>query len=222
MTAPARPRPLRRARRARRAPACVLDERERATSADAGAFDAEAASRLRQEHLHAYFAADESTYQTRLSGVVRLAMQNFAVELDELLTAFRRLVGLDPPLRYTPPEVLQFRLSNEAVVNRERERVFAQGDAAVRAGPFVRFVYDVMCQLLDVRFDGRPIPRFWFLETVARMPYFAYTSCLHLLSTLGWYRSPTLMNMHHAEELNEAYHLAVMESLGGDKRWGVR
>lgn len=29
------------------------------------------------------------------------------------------------------------------------------------------------------------------------------------------------MNMHHAEELNEAYHLGVMESLGGDKRWGV-
>lgn len=94
-------------------------------------------------------------------------------------------------------------------------------DVIEQASWFVRNVYIISCQLLDLKFEGRPIPRFWVLETVARMPYFAYSSCLHLLATIGWFRSPTLMNMHHAEELNEAYHLAVMESLGGDKRWGV-
>jgi hypothetical protein len=31
----------------------------------------------------------------------------------------------------------------------------------------------------------RPIQRFWFLETVARMPYFSYISCIHLYETLG-------------------------------------
>lgn len=207
------------ARRARRQSPliAVLDERE--PQIDLPKPD-DTASELRKEHLGAYFDADESMYQASLTNVARLAVQNFAIELGELQTAFRRVVGLDPPLRYTPPECLNFQLSNEAIANREREREFNEGE--VPCGWFVRTVYGITCQLLDVRYAERPIPRFWFLETVARMPYFAYTSCLHLLSTLGWYRSPTLMNMHHAEELNEAYHLAVMESLGGDKRWGVR
>lgn len=54
------------------------------------------------------------------------------------------------------------------------------------------------------------------------MPYFAYTSCLHLYSTLGWWRSPELMNLHYAEQVNEAFHVAVMEALGGDRRWADR
>lgn len=176
-------------------------------------------SRLRSEHLNAFFDADESMYQVRLANVFSLALQNFVVELSELQTGFRRLVGLDSPLRYTPPDCLNFILDDATVANRERER--ENRDGKVETGWFVRKVYDVTCAGLDLLFDGRPIPRFWMLETVARMPYFAYSSCLHLLSTLGWYRSPTLMNMHHAEELNEAYHLAVMESLGGDKQWRV-
>jgi len=28
-----------------------------------------------------------------------------------------------------------------------------------------------LCQILDVVYNHRPIQRFWFLETVARMPY---------------------------------------------------
>lgn len=176
-------------------------------------------TRLRQEQLGAYFQSDESTYQSRLRAPIILALQNFVVELGELNTALRRILRLETPLKYTPPDCLHLRLSNEAVFNREREREFAGED--VGESPFIRAVYDVSCQLLDLRFDGRPIQRFWVLETVARMPYFAYTSCLHLLASLGWYRSPTLMNMHHAEELNEAYHLAIMESLGGDRRWSV-
>lgn len=177
-------------------------------------------SELRSEHLVAYFDADESMYQVRLGNVLRLSIQNFTVEVRELQLAFRRLLGINPPLRYTPPECLGFKLENEAVNRREANRESSGG--MVKTSWFVRKVYDVTCTALDVFFDGRPVPRFWFLETVARMPYFSYSSCLHLLSTLGWYRSPTLMNMHHAEELNEAYHLAVMESLGGDKRWQVR
>jgi hypothetical protein len=31
--------------------------------------------------------------------------------------------------------------------------------------------------------------RFWFLETVARMPYFSYISMLHLYESLGWWRA---------------------------------
>lgn len=31
--------------------------------------------------------------------------------------------------------------------------------------------------------------RFWVLEVVARMPYFAYISMLHLYESLGWWRA---------------------------------
>ena len=175
--------------------------------------------RLKQEHLNAYFSANDSWYQPRLASAPILALRNFITELEELQLSLRRAIGLYPPLRFTPPDVLNFQLSAESVANREREREEQQKEQ--KTSWFVNFVYKAMCACLDIRFKDRPIPRFWVLETVARMPYFAYTSCLHLLSTLGWFRSPTLMNMHHAEELNEAYHLAVMESLGGDKRWSV-
>ena len=30
--------------------------------------------------------------------------------------------------------------------------------------------------------------RFWFLENVARMPYFSYTTMLTLYESLGWWR----------------------------------
>jgi ubiquinol oxidase len=30
--------------------------------------------------------------------------------------------------------------------------------------------------------------RFWFLETVARMPYFSYITMLTLYESLGWWR----------------------------------
>ncbi|KAI0563690.1 Alternative oxidase [Gracilaria domingensis] len=179
---------------------------------------ADAAS-LPAEQLEAFYASEDSAYQPVLSSALRLALKNFGVELSELRIALARTVGLLPPQQYTPPDCLNLTLDDAAVTRREALR--EQRNGAVPASPFVNFVYDVTCRLLDYVFVDRPIPRFWFLETVARMPYFAYSSCLHLFSTLGWYRSPTLMNVHHAEELNEAYHLAVMESLGGDRRWTV-
>lgn len=68
----------------------------------------------------------------------------------------------------------------------------------------------------------RPIERFWFLETVARIPYFVYVSMLHLYESLGWWREPSLRSVHNAEEWNELHHLLIMETLGGDKRWSDR
>ena len=46
-----------------------------------------------------------------------------------------------------------------------------------------------LCQFIDLVFEERPvIERFFFLETVARMPYFSYVSMLHLYETLGFWR----------------------------------
>lgn len=67
------------------------------------------------------------------------------------------------------------------------------------------------------------LERFFFLETVARMPYFAYVSVLHLYETLGfWRRGAETKRVHGDEEYNEYHHLLIMEALGGDQSWLVR
>ena len=92
------------------------------------------------------------------------------------------------------------------------------------ASPLVLKVpYYALCFALDMFFDGRPIDRFWFLETVARVPYFSYTTMLHAYETLGWWRlGAVAKRIHFAEEWNEYHHLLIMESLGGDRRWITR
>ena len=73
-------------------------------------------------------------------------------------------------------------LDNRAIWAREEAR------PPVKAPLLLLAPYYALCWVLDSVFDGRPIARFWFLETVARMPYFAYVSSLHLYETLGWWR----------------------------------
>lgn len=73
---------------------------------------------------------------------------------------------------------------------------------------FIRLPYHMLCWVLDLIYEGRPIQRFWVLEEVARMPYFAYLSMLHLYESLGWWRAgAALRKVHFAEEWNELHHL---------------
>lgn len=60
------------------------------------------------------------------------------------------------------------------------------------------------------------VRRFYVLETVARVPYFAYLSVLHLRETMGERDLRDVMRLHYAEADNELHHLLVMESLGGN------
>jgi len=71
-------------------------------------------------------------------------------------------------------------------------------------------------------YQNRWYPRFYVLETVARVPYFAYLSVLHLYETLGFWRKADLLKIHFAESWNELHHLLIMEDLGGSKHWGDR
>ena len=56
----------------------------------------------------------------------------------------------------------------------------------------------------------RSFARFWALETVARMPYFAYLSALHLYETLGWWRRSDYLKIHFLQTWNEQHHLLIM------------
>jgi len=147
----------------------------------------------------------------RPTSALELGAQNFRREWKQLLKA--AATGNRVSRKKIPSFVPLLKLSNQAVVDRELAR------PQVPTPLPVKIAYDVLCQFIDVVFEDRPIQRFWFLETVARMPYFSYASVLHLYETLGWWRSPELRAVHAAEEDNELHHLLIMESLGGDQRW---
>lgn len=79
-------------------------------------------------------------------------------------------------------------------------------------------VYDVICFLYPVKGNERDFARFYVLETVARVPYFAYLSVMHLRETFGerYDSMSDRMRTHYAEADNELHHLLIMESLGGN------
>jgi ubiquinol oxidase len=65
--------------------------------------------------------------------------------------------------------------------------------------------------------------RFYALETIARTPYFAYVSALHLLETIGQWRQADYLKLHFCEAWNELHHLLILEQLlGGSIPWRDR
>lgn len=193
---------------------------------------------------YGFISAGVGTYMERSSSTsttppnfLRLAVANFQRELDALLRWLRdrpsvvRFEGEERPIALGQEvsneqakeaerlrqELDRLTLSNEKVWQRERSR------PPVNSPLVIRIPYYVLCWALDVVFDRRPIQRFWFLETVARMPYFSYLSMLHLYESLGWWRiGADMKRVHFAEEHNEYHHLLIMESLGGDRQWSDR
>lgn len=155
------------------------------------------------------------------ASAITLASKNFVLELNNILSSWswsnRSHVSLvasqDPVLQ----KLSMLKLSNEAIWMRERRR------PEIKAPQVIKVPYLILCWLLDILFNDNPIERFYFLETVARMPYFSYITMLHAYETLGWWRRSTeAKRVHFAEELNELNHLLIMISLGGDQNWRVR
>lgn len=80
----------------------------------------------------------------------------------------------------------------------------------------------ILVFVINKVYANRPYPRFYVLETVARIPYFSYLSVLHLYETLGFWRKADWLKIHFAESWNELHHLLIMESLGGAAFLGDR
>ena len=93
----------------------------------------------------------------------------------------------------------------------------------VQVNPVLYNSYRVVTFGLDMIFNEKPIERFWFLENVARMPYFSYVACIHFYETIGvWSPDADLRQNHYEQEINETNHLIVMDALGGGEEWYVR
>ena len=79
------------------------------------------------------------------------------------------------------------------------------------------FIIGFSVTVIDFLYRNRDIQRFWLLETMARAPYFAFLSVLHLKESLGLRGDQHiyLMKQHFEQTVNETEHLEYMESLGG-------
>jgi ubiquinol oxidase len=86
---------------------------------------------------------------------------------------------------------------------------------------FNEVTLNITVAIIDFLYRGRDYQRFWVLEEIARAPYFAFLSILHLRESLGL-RGPEhlyLMKEHFAQTVNETEHLEYMESRGGNTYW---
>ena len=86
---------------------------------------------------------------------------------------------------------------------------------------FNEVTLNITVAIIDFLYQGRDYQRFWVLEEIARAPYFAFLSVLHLRESMGL-RGPEhiyLMEEHFAQTLNETEHLEYMESRGGNSYW---
>ncbi|KAH7837456.1 hypothetical protein Vadar_014068 [Vaccinium darrowii] len=81
------------------------------------------------------------------------------------------------------------------------------------------FLTDSVIKILDTLYRDRNYARFFVLETIARVPYFAFISVLHLYESFGWWRRADYLKVHFAESWNEMHHLLIMEELGGNAWW---
>ncbi|PON52169.1 Alternative oxidase [Parasponia andersonii] len=81
------------------------------------------------------------------------------------------------------------------------------------------FLTDSVIKILDTLYHDRNYARFFVLETIARVPYFAFMSVLHMYESFGWWRRADYLKVHFAESWNEMHHLLIMEELGGNSLW---
>jgi len=164
----------------------------------------------------------------RPGNAFRLGRRVFWKEFDQLLAALQQgpafvkefantvqdVIGRKESKSNEPPKFVSLlTLDLEKVIEHEEAR------GVPDSAPVVWALFFVLCWTLDRIYEDRPIPKFWVLETVARLPYFSYITVLHLYESLGWWRTPQLRDIHNAEEHNELHHLLIMESLGGNSQW---
>ena len=130
-----------------------------------------------------------------------------AVSVQRLTMSAVDSVGAAPNVTAVAA-ALQDRLAEEQSVSGLDERLFTLN----------KLLINTMKGAIDVIYRNNDMPRFYVLETVARVPYFAYLSVLHLRETFGA-RDPGYtdrMRTHYFEADNELHHLLIMESLGGN------
>ena len=148
-------------------------------------------------------ATSNSFFGPPPAGVIELAVRQFGRNLRAIFGSYddEQTGPLSPEVKANRATLRSLKLSSANILKREE----ARGGIPPDTPDLIRVPYVQLCRLIDGIFEDRPpIERFFFLETVARMPYFSYVSMLHLYETLGfWRRGAETKRIHGDEEYNE-------------------
>lgn len=124
---------------------------------------------------------------------IKLATAQFTREFKRMMKSFRIFVFSN-----NSPANTLLRLSTAEIKKVEEKN--NRADLKNSSHPLAVRLYDVGLIFLEQFFDNRPIPMFWYLETIARIPYFSFVSMLHLYESLGWLSQPFLRKIHFNQE----------------------
>jgi ubiquinol oxidase len=83
----------------------------------------------------------------------------------------------------------------------------------------IRPLVSSLVSVINKLYCGRPFSRFYVLETLACVPYYANLSVLNLYENFGFWRQVNWLEIHFSESWNELQHLWIMEALDGDQCW---
>ncbi len=83
----------------------------------------------------------------------------------------------------------------------------------------IRPLVSTVISVINKAYCGRPFSRFYVLETLACVPYYAHLSVLSIYKKFGFERQGDALKMHFLDSWNEFHHLLIMETLEGDKFW---
>jgi hypothetical protein len=128
------------------------------------------------------------------ANIVALGAQQFMRNMNAIKGEYNdeEDVTLSLKQKELQEKLLSLTLNSTAIWERELK------DGPIVAPYVIKIPYLFLCYMLDTVFEGRYVPsRFFLLETVARMPYFAYITMLHLYETLGFWRGSAEMKRVH-------------------------
>ncbi len=83
----------------------------------------------------------------------------------------------------------------------------------------IRTLLSTVILVINKAYCGRPFSRFYVLETLACVPYYAHLSVHNIYEKFGLVRQGDALKMHFLESWNEFNHLLIMETLEGDRYW---
>lgn len=83
----------------------------------------------------------------------------------------------------------------------------------------IRPLVSTVISVINKVYCGRPFSRFYVLETLACVPYYAHLSVLSVYKKFGFERQGDALKIHFLDSWNEFHHLLIMETLEGDKFW---
>jgi len=145
--------------------------------------------------------------------IIKLAAGALLLMFVGSTTAFQVQPGLAPRAGLAPHVHTQF---NSAPLSVMKASSAPAEETALDA------INEVLVETLkggiDIVYGKQGFARFYALETVARVPYFAYMSVLHLYESFGLWRKADYLKTHFEESWNELHHLLIMEELGGNDK----